>query len=595
MKTAAALAILGAYGRFADAKHRRMAPPVGDEVCKSIMPSVSDEWCDTNCNHSPPNCPATYCECSGGTPTPAPAPGTPTPAPPAPTPAPETPTPAPAAPTPSPTTPTPPVAQGQRVIGYHSSWDHYTNGYFDWTPEVANMLTHVNYAFGTVSYSTDQDMWYVSPADPWADMGDCAGSANCYGQDPDCIEIPHEATCGSASDPTVTLVPYIGADTGSSSCPTECFNAGGATTGRSPQCIASLATFTHPKQQAGNWSAPTRPSACGLYNRDIRVAGAKYPHLKWILSVGGWYDSSYFSAATSDKHRAAFVKSAVRYIVAFGFDGIDIDWEYPGFEHGGEPMPGMPKVGDPEEVTDCAKETCQYDGRNTDGIQYAKFVAELREAFKAEGKNKHGEDYTISIAAPADTVKVAKMDVAAMCKSLDWVNVMTYDMAGQWDAATGHQAPVSGCDNDECFSTEKAMQAYLDEGCSPDQLHVGVPFYAHQFDNVKGTAPDPSLPGLKVPFTGPSQSTCQTSPGECVPTWRAGGASWAKYAHWDEAAVASYAYDTATDTFFSYDNPQAISAKIAYAKKKGFGGLMYWFIQADDTSSTLLKAIHNGL
>merc|ERR1719247_2691437 len=172
---------------------------------------------------------------------------------------------------------------------------------------------------------------------------------------------------------------------------------------------------------------------------------------------------------------------------------------------------------------------------------------------------------------------------------------MTYDMAGQWDARTGHQSPLSGCDNEDCFTVDKAMQAYLDGGCSADQLHLGVPFYAHQMDNVAEPGPDADLPGLNQSFTGPSQSTCQNTPAVCVPTWKAGNTAWKANEHWDEKAGASYAYDSGTKTFFTYDNPQAIAAKHKYKESKGFGGMMYWFIQGDDKQGTLLSAIHNGL
>ena len=71
----------------------------------------------------------------------------PTPKPPATTPSPPAPTPKPA-PTPLPPTPkpapTPPVPAGQRAVGYVTNWDHYTNGYFNFTDDVATKLTHVN-------------------------------------------------------------------------------------------------------------------------------------------------------------------------------------------------------------------------------------------------------------------------------------------------------------------------------------------------------------------------------------------------------------------------------------------------------------------
>ena len=56
----------------------------------------------------------------------------------------------------------------------------------------------------------------------------------------------------------------------------------------------------------------------------------KNPDLKTLISVGGWNWSGRFSdAALTDTSRSAFADSCVDFIVKYGFDGIDLDWEYP--------------------------------------------------------------------------------------------------------------------------------------------------------------------------------------------------------------------------------------------------------------------------
>ena len=89
---------------------------------------------------------------------------------------------------------------------------------------------------------------------------------------------------------------------------------------------------------------------------------------------------SHFSAAVSDKYRAKFVTSVVKYAQAFGFDGIDFDFEYPGYEHGAEPMPGQPKRGDAEDIADCAKagSGCQRKERALDGANFGKVRGTVR-------------------------------------------------------------------------------------------------------------------------------------------------------------------------------------------------------------------------
>ena len=54
------------------------------------------------------------------------------------------------------------------------------------------------------------------------------------------------------------------------------------------------------------------------------------PNLKTMISVGGWTWSMYFSdVAKTEQTRKLFVDSCVEFVAKWGFDGVDIDWEYP--------------------------------------------------------------------------------------------------------------------------------------------------------------------------------------------------------------------------------------------------------------------------
>jgi GH18 family chitinase len=317
---------------------------------------------------------------------------------------------------------------GKRIIGYAEQWLHYSDGLYNYSAEVANKLTHVNYAFATITYSKTLDVYYIDTPDAWADMGDCMGAANCWDDHPQCLPIPAEATCGPNATASVNLAPYIGAPSKDNVCNTDCFNSGGSPVDpRKPSCNANLVAATHPSKTGD--SGGTAPLACGLYNHLLnRKTGirSKFPHLKFILSIGGWYDSNFFTPATNSKYRASFIKAVVAFVSAFDWDGVDFDWEYPGFEHGGEPLPEQQKRGNPEDVTDCSTQKCQDPARVDDGKQYASFLVELKAALKKEQtKQKRKEAYTMSIAGGAGQDKLAKQDLKTMCSALDWINIMT--------------------------------------------------------------------------------------------------------------------------------------------------------------------------
>ena len=61
----------------------------------------------------------------------------------------------------------------------------------------------------------------------------------------------------------------------------------------------------------------------------------QYPNKKFIIAIGGWNDSrgdKYSKLLKDPAKRQNFVTKAIEFISKYGFDGLDLDYEYPAFE-----------------------------------------------------------------------------------------------------------------------------------------------------------------------------------------------------------------------------------------------------------------------
>ena len=304
----------------------------------------------------------------------------------------------------------------------------------------------------------------------------------------------------------------------------------------------------------------------GNFNQLIQLK-QKYPQLQTLISVGGWTWSENFSAAAeTEASRQAFVKSCVDIFLKQYkgvFDGIDIDWEYP---VGGGMYPGKPE----------------------DRQNYTLLLAEFRKQLDELGKtdNKH---YLLTIAAPASSGVAQNLERAKIIKSLDWINLMTYDIHGIWEKSTNFNAPLYRpvTDHGDATATvDAAVQGYLKAGVPAKQLSMGVPFYGHGWLGVGKTNN-----GLYQPAFGGAPGKYEVGAfdykelkEEYFPTYTRS---------WQAEAQVPWLYDINGGVFISYDDPESIAAKAGYVKDQGLGGIMIWELSQDDDGE-LLAAIHKG-
>jgi len=299
--------------------------------------------------------------------------------------------------------------------------------------------------------------------------------------------------------------------------------------------------------------------------RQLNLLKEKYPHLKTLISVGGWTWSGKFSdVALTAEARTKFVASCVAFMQQYGFDGIDLDWEYP--------VGGGLTAGRPE-----------------DKENFTLLLAELRAQLDAAG-----EGYLLTIAASASpTVYNEQMELDKIIEYLDWINVMAYDFYGGWSETTGFQSALySDTDNPSAdaatVSADAALQGYLAAGVPADKLVMGVPFYGRGWSNVGDTAN-----GLYQPFNGLPNGT-----------WAQGAFDYSDIEqnylptfnrYWHEQAQVPWLYNPDRKIMIVYEDPESLAVKTNYIKENGLGGIMFWELSADNDAAALLNAVYTGL
>ena len=320
------------------------------------------------------------------------------------------------------------------------------------------------------------------------------------------------------------------------------------------------------------WDQPYR----GLINQINNVYKPQYPHLKTMISVGGWTLSGRFSdVALTVESRSIFAESCVQFIRDYNFDGVDIDWEYP--VEGGLAS----NVYRPE-----------------DGVNYTLLLQELRDQLDVAG-DEDGVYYELSIAAPAGFDKVRHLECDRLGEILDFINVMTYDMRGAWDfSKTGHHAPLFANPAEpgdpeiaEKYTVDFALRQFLDQGVDPAKLVMGVPFYGRAWGGVvdsengglfaaAGSVPAGTWDDWSSGATGVNDFDAGTTGRDGIVQLLASG-SYTRY--WDDVAKVPYLYSPTAfgGHFVSYEDEESLAHKLAYLQNLGLGGVMYWEITAD--------------
>lgn len=282
------------------------------------------------------------------------------------------------------------------------------------------------------------------------------------------------------------------------------------------------------------------------------VALAHKANVKVMASIGGWTLSDNFpSIAANATSRANFAGDCNKLLKQYDFDGIDVDWEYPGYD--------------------------EHMGTAADKKNFTIFMKQIRDSITALGL-RLGKQYKLSACFGASSERASYIEWSSIVSILDMINVMSYDFFGEWDAVANHNSPLyAPAEGEASFNLNSAFLMLTQQHSVPaSKINLGVPFYGRS--QKGGTA-------LFKPTSG--QADLTTFPDEeGAPAYYTVMAQLSKFnSYWDNTAKVPYLFGksggTAAGTFVSYDDKKSIGLKASYVNSKGARGVIVWDISHD--------------
>ncbi|MGC6207462.1 glycosyl hydrolase family 18 protein [Citrobacter werkmanii] len=277
-----------------------------------------------------------------------------------------------------------------------------------------------------------------------------------------------------------------------------------------------------------------------------------------MVSVGGWNNSEegvFEEATKTDDGINKLADSMIAFMQEWGFDGIDVDWEYP--------------------------------DSDTEKTNFTKLIQTLRSKLDTLGLQSD-KYFQLSAAVTTNHNNIEYINPEVTAPLLDSVNVMAYDIHGAFDPITGHNAPLyaNSQDADQLLNVASTMQEYSSKWHVPkSKLMMGIPFYGRGWGSVAPTEIVKGLPGLFASGSATVHGAWDdedqytgTNPYYLLKQYSS-SADYTRY--WDPESQVPYLYNAKTQEFLTYDDPESIQKKVAYINQQGYGGAIIWDISGD--------------
>lgn len=296
-----------------------------------------------------------------------------------------------------------------------------------------------------------------------------------------------------------------------------------------------------------NRSCPSRELVTNAHQSKVQV----------LLSLGGWgWDKQFAEIMKSPEAENRYVNSVMEIVDGYDYDGIDLDWEYPDTQ---------------EEV-----------------VGFERLARRFRKQLDELGQKK-GRHLFQTMAASSNPPTLKWITNELLLETMDWVNVMTYDFAGDWTSYAGHNSPLfaSSKVSGQRRSTELTMKYLLERGMPANRLAVGLPLYGRGFGVSEPYASTKDAPrSRRVPGGGDYRNVEKLIKEQ----------GWKR--QWDDETKNPWAIAPDGSAVISYDDAESISLRTEWAMKQGFRGVFFWQIGGDllsDGTNPLQEAARRAM
>ncbi|KAK0710667.1 hypothetical protein B0H67DRAFT_516214 [Lasiosphaeris hirsuta] len=293
----------------------------------------------------------------------------------------------------------------------------------------------------------------------------------------------------------------------------------------------------------------------------------KAPGLKIWLAIGGWTFSDnqtvtqplWNEVSRTEGNRAKFISGLIKFMSDQGYDGVDLDWEYPGAGDRG--------------------------GKQEDVENFVHLVKDIRRAFDLQVTST-GHGWGLSFTAPTSYWYMRWFDLKGLMQAVDWVNLMTYDIHGSWDSPENQIGNIVLA-HTNLTEIEDALNLFWRNDVPANRINLGIGFYGRTYKLVDGNCRTPGCNFIKGGTPGPCTDT------EGVLSYNEISAIRKEFnvnpVHDKTAGVKYMHYNK--DQWLSYDDAETIKSKVDFASSHGLRGLFVWAIDQDDDDHTALNAI----